>query len=189
MCGQSDRPGAEVHRLGAAAPTLSKLGGTRWAKTKERWRIGRRLSGRAATYSGPAFEPAGHRYPDDTPGRRSSRAVYLHETEDQLAAQAEIKRDMRKTTPMDRLLCGDVGYARPSWRCGRRSRRRSTASRWRCWFPRRCWPSSTNALPRAHRGLPVRGRELSRFKTDKQQREILEGPQGQVDILIGTHDC
>jgi len=176
---------------GAAAPTLSKLGGTRWAKTKEKVEesVGD-LAAELLHIQALRSSQPGIAYPDDTPWQAEFEGSFIYtETEDQLAAQAEIKRDMRKTTPMDRLLCGDVGYGKTELAVRAAFKAVEYGKQVAVLVP-------TTVLAEQHErtfreriaDYPFVVESLSRFKTDKQQREILErARKGQVDILIGTH--
>lgn len=65
------------------------------------------------------------------------------ETVDQMTAIADVKADMEKPVPMDRVICGDVGYGKTEIAVRAAFKAIRTASRWRCWCPPRCWPTST----------------------------------------------
>ena len=110
----------------------------------------------------------------DTPWQREMEAAFpFEETPDQLAAIADVKADMESSVPMDRLVCGDVGLRQDrGGACAPPSRRCRTASRWRCWCPPRCWPSSTTRPSRERfAGYPVRVEVLSRFLHQRPQAQ------------------
>ncbi len=176
---------------GAVAPQLSKLGGTRWAKTKER--VEESVDDLAAdllrTQAMRASE-AGIAYPEDTNWQREFEGSFIYtETEDQLTSLEEIKRDMRKPQPMDRLLCGDVGYGKTELAIRGAFKVVEYGKQVAVLVP-------TTVLAEQHErtfrerlaDFPFTVEALSRFKTKKQQGEIIaRAKKGQVDILIGTH--
>ena len=107
------RPGHQVRRR-RDAPSLHRLGGADWAKTKGRARKAVRqiASELIRLYSARMASP-GHAFGPDTPWQRELEDAFPYvETADQLAAIDEVKRDMERPVPMDRLICGDVGYGK-----------------------------------------------------------------------------
>ena len=117
------------------------------------------------------------------------RRFEYEETEDQLKCAEEIKSDMEKDTPMDRLLCGDVGFGktevalRAAFKCVSQSKQ--------CVF---LVPTTIlalqhyNTIVKRFEGFPVRVEMLSRFRNPKQQREIIKKlKSGEIDIIVGTH--
>ena len=170
---------------------LHRLGGQEWQKAKTRVRaavkdIAKQLialySARMAT-KGFAFDEDGAWQGD------FERHFEYEETEDQLRCTAEIKADMERPVPMDRLLCGDVGFGktevalRAAFKCVTQSKQ--------CVI---LVPTTIlafqhyNTVTRRMEGFPVTVEMISRFRTPKQQEEILEKTaRGEVDILIGTH--
>ena len=117
---------------------LNKLSGDQWAKTTRRAKAAARdlAEGLIKLYA-QRQRQAGFAFSPDSPWQQEFEDSFPYtETEDQLAAICDIKRDMEKPSPMDRLLCGDVGYGKIQ-RCGRH-------------IPPPCWPSST--MPRLSTG-------------------------------------
>jgi transcription-repair coupling factor (superfamily II helicase) len=172
-------------------PTLSALGGTRWKKQKEavaesvRDLAGELLRVRAARESLP-----GVRYPADTAWQKEFEAEFpFTETDDQLAAVAEIKKDMTSPRPMDRLLCGDVGYGKTEVAM--------RAAFKACEFGKQVAVLvPTTVLAEQHErtfrsrfaDYPFRVESISRFKTTKEVNDALAAlRKGQVDVVIGTH--
>lgn len=183
-----------VHKYRAkegASPALSKLGGTHWEtlkkKTKESIKaIAKELielySARQAL-EGWAFSP-------DTVWQKELELSFQYEeTPDQLKAIEEVKQDMERPRPMDRLVCGDVGYGktevaiRAAFKCVMDGLQVAILV-------------PTTVLAQQHfrtfserlGAFPVVGEMLSRFRSRKEQKEILQKTaQGKVDILIGTH--
>ncbi len=170
---------------------LSKLGGTSWAKTKTRAKKAARdladelIRLYAARKSAPGFAFL----PDDDWQRSFEEAFPFDETEDQLTCAADIKKDMEQPHPMDRLLCGDVGFGktevafRAVMKCVLSGKQAAILA-------------PTTVLARQHfltacsrfSGYPIKIDTLSRFRTAKQQQETLRMlHSGQIDIVIGTH--
>ncbi len=170
---------------------LHRLGGQEWQKTKTRVRsavkdIAKQLialySKRMAT-PGFAFGPDGEWQYD------FERHFEYQETEDQLRCIEEIKADMERSVPMDRLLCGDVGFGKTE--VALRAAFKCVAQSKQCVI---LVPTTIlafqhyNTVVRRFEGFPVQVEMLSRFRTPKQQEEILRRTRiGEVDILIGTH--
>jgi len=176
---------------GGVAPQLSKLGGTRWSKTKQR--VEESVSDLAAELlriQAARASQDGIAYPDDTIWQREFEGAFIYsETEDQLTALDEIKRDMRRRTPMDRLLCGDVGYGKTELAIRAAFKAVEYGKQVAVLVP-------TTVLAEQHErtfrermaAFPFVIESLSRFKTAKQARETVERVRrGQVDIIIGTH--
>ncbi len=172
-------------------PPLSTLGGARWKSQKERVAesvkdlAAEMLRVRAARESQP-----GIRYPADTAWQKEFEAEFPYdETEDQEAALVEIKKDMQADRPMDRLICGDVGFGKTELAIRAAFKAVEFGKQAAVLVP-------TTVLAEQHErtfgarfaGYPFRVESLSRFKTDAEQRKTLEAVRkGQVDVLIGTH--
>ncbi|CAN5832175.1 transcription-repair coupling factor [soil metagenome] len=172
-------------------PQLSVLGGKRWAGQKER--VKESVRDLAATLlrvrAGREAMP-GIRYPADTAWQKEFEAEFPYEeTEDQEAALAEIKKDMQSARPMDRLLCGDVGYGKTELAIRAAFKAVEYGKQVAVLVP-------TTVLAEQHertfggrfKDYPFRVASLSRFKTDAEIRKTLElVSKGQVDVVIGTH--
>lgn len=132
----------------------------------------------------------GYAFSRDNEWQRDFEAKFEYEeTPDQLTCASEIKRDMEKTSPMDRLLCGDVGFGKTE--VALRAAFKCVADSKQCAF---LCPTTILAwqhyqtVTKRFEGYPVRIELLSRFKTAKEQKEILKKlKHGEVDIIIGTH--
>lgn len=174
-----------------SAPKLDRLGGTAWARTKARVKkavenMARELLDLYATrevVEGHAFSP------DNYLTREFEAAFEYDETPDQLRAIEEVRADMESRRPMDRLVCGDVGYGktevalRAAFKAVLDNRQVAVLT-----------PTTLLAYQhhdtfrRRFAPFPVRVEMLSRFQSPKEQKEILQGvATGTVDILIGTH--
>jgi transcription-repair coupling factor (superfamily II helicase) len=174
-----------------AHPTLDKLGGTGWNTRKTRVRksledmADQLLSLYAARKTAPGFAFS----PDGNFQREFEDAFEFEETPDQNAAIADIKRDMQSGTPMDRLLCGDVGYGKTE--VAMRAAFKSVADSKQVAV---LAPTTVLAFQhfetfkRRFAAFPARIEMLSRFRTTAQQKDTLAALEsGKVDVVIGTH--
>ena len=170
---------------------LNKLGGTEWAKTTHRAKAAAKdlAEGLIKLYAQRQRE-AGHAFSPDSPWQQEFEDAFDYtETDDQLQAIREIKADMEKPVPMDRLLCGDVGYGKTEVALRAVMKCILDGKQAAILVP-------TTVLAQQHyatamnrfRSFPVTVEVLSRFRTPKQTKEILErAAQGKIDLLIGTH--
>ena len=174
-----------------ARPPLSRLGGTQWAKTKARVKKAMRdMADELLKLYAQRKMAHGHSYPQDTQWQREFEDAFdYNETDDQVSAIADIKQDMESTMPMDRLLCGDVGYGktevamRAAFKAVQDNRQVAVLA-----------PTTVLAFQhfetfkRRFAAFPITIEMISRFRTTKQQKEIVEKvEQGKIDILLGTH--
>ena len=170
---------------------LHRLGGQEWQKTKSRVRaavkdIAREL---IALYAKRMAAP-GYAFPPDGEWQYDfERHFEYEETDDQLRCIEEIKSDMERSVPMDRLLCGDVGFGKTE--VALRAAFKCIAEGKQCVL---LVPTTIlafqhyNTVVRRMEGFPVRVEMLSRFRTAKQQEDILKRTaRGEIDMLIGTH--
>jgi transcription-repair coupling factor (superfamily II helicase) len=174
-----------------AKPALSHLGTATWAKTKARVRKAMKdmadellkLYAERKMAQGHAF-PAGNEWV-----REFEDAFEFSETEDQAQAIVDVTRDMESTLPMDRLLCGDVGYGKTEVAMRAAFKAVSDNKQVAVLAP-------TTVLAFQHfetfkqrfAAFPVTIEMISRFRNPKQQKEILQKTEaGKIDILIGTH--
>ncbi len=174
-----------------ATVKLHKLGGMEWQRAKTRVRaavkdIAREL---IALYA-KRMATKGHAFPEDGEWQYDfERHFPYEETDDQLRCAEEIRRDMQRAVPMERLLCGDVGFGKTE--IALRAAFRAIADGKQCILlvPTTilAYQHFNTALTRFD-GFPVTIEMLSRFRTPKQQASILRRAQaGEVDLLIGTH--
>jgi len=172
-------------------PTLARLGGKSWVKKKQK--VNQAVTDMAADMlelqAVRAARP-GISFAVDTQWQREFDASFPYtETEDQLQAMAAITSDMNKSRPMDRLLCGDVGYGKTELAM------RAAFKAVDAGYQAAVLVPTTILAEQHHRTFTERMAEfpfeiarLSRFSTKKQQREIIEdAAAGRVDIVIGTH--
>jgi transcription-repair coupling factor (superfamily II helicase) len=182
----------EVTRYsGGEAPTLHRLGGADWAKTKGRARKAVReiASELIRLYSARISSP-GYAFGPDTPWQRELEDAFPYaETPDQLAAIDEVKADMRKPVPMDRLICGDVGYGKTEIAVRAAFKAVQDGRQVAVLVPTTLLSAQHFAtFSERYAPFPVSVRPMSRFQTDAEVRFTLAGlADGTVDVVIGTH--
>jgi transcription-repair coupling factor (superfamily II helicase) len=174
-----------------AHPTLDKLGGTGWntRKTRVRKSLEDMADQLLALYAARKTAPGFAFSQDGNFQREFEDAFEFEETPDQNSAIAEIKRDMQNAIPMDRLLCGDVGYGKTE--VAMRAAFKSVADSKQVAV---LAPTTVLAFQhfetfkRRFAAFPARIDMLSRFRTTAQQKETLTALEaGKVDVVIGTH--
>jgi transcription-repair coupling factor (superfamily II helicase) len=182
----------EVTRYtGGEAPALHRLGGADWAKAKGRARKAVRdiAAGLIRLYQARMASP-GHPFGQDTPWQRELEDAFPYvETPDQLAAVDEVKRDMERAVPMDRLICGDVGYGKTEIAVRAAFKAIQDGKQVAVLVPTTLLSAQHFAtFAERYAPFPVTVRPLSRFQSDKEVADTLEGlASGKVDLVIGTH--
>jgi len=177
--------------VGSEAPVLNKLGGTDWARAKGNARKAvRKVAIDLVKLYSQRIKAKGHAFLPDTPWQKEMEESFpFTETPDQLNTVEEIKRDMEKPTPMDRLVAGDVGYGKTEIAVRAAFKAVQDGKQVAVLVP-------TTLLVRQHvetflerfAGFPVNVRALSRFQSAKENKETIEGlSTGLVDVVIGTH--
>lgn len=187
----TDQLDAITKYTGADQPKLNKMGGADWARAKQRARKATkeiaaeliRLYAARQASKGFAFSP-------DTPWQRELEEAFSYiETPDQLTTIDEVKADMERPIPMDRLLCGDVGYGKTEVAVRAAFKAVQDGKQVAVLVP-------TTLLVQQHEetfsdryaGFPVRVAALSRFTSPKRAEEIRAGiKDGSIDVVIGTH--
>ena len=190
-------PVSEAHLVskyvgaGKARPPLNTLGGGRWQKTKEHAeRAVRDVAADFLSIQAARATQVGHSFKTDTPWQREFESSFLYEeTPDQWKAIVAAKADMESTKPMDRLICGDVGYGktevaiRTAFKCVMDGRQVAILV-------------PTTVLAQQHfnnfrermADYPIRVELLSRFRTPREVKKVVQDlATGSVDIVIGTH--
>ena len=176
---------------GGAHPPLSKLGGTRWEQIKARARrAAQELAGELLNLYAERKRREGHAYPPDSDWQRDFEDAFPYtETPDQRDAIEFVKADMEAPRPMDRLICGDVGYGKTEVALRAAFKAVQDGKQVMMLVP-------TTILAQQHFGTfterlkdyPVRIEHVSRFRPAAEQREtVARFSRGEVDILIGTH--
>jgi len=177
--------------VGGEAPTLDRMGGGDWAKRKGRARKAvREIAAELIRLYAARMSAPGYAFAADTPWQRELEDAFDYvETPDQLAAIDEVKADMQAAHPMDRVICGDVGYGKTEIAVRAAFKAVMDGKQAAVLVP-------TTLLAQQHfstfterfASFPVVVRGLSRFQTDAEHREILAGlADGSVDVVIGTH--
>lgn len=177
--------------VGGEQPSLDRLGGADWAKRKGRARKAvRQIAAELIKLYAARQATKGHAFGPDSPWQRELEDAFpFVETPDQLSTVDEVKRDMEQQVPMDRLVCGDVGYGKTEIAVRAAFKAVQDGKQVAVLVP-------TTLLVQQHystfaermAGFPIVLKGLSRFQTDKEAAETLEGLRdGTVDIVIGTH--
>ena len=178
--GSADRP-----------PALTRLSAAEWARIKQRVKVAtRELAMELVKLNAARQEASGHGFSPDTAWQQELEdALPYEETPDQAQAISQVKEDMERLKPMDRLICGDVGYGKTEVALRAAFKTVNDGMQVGLLVP-------TTVLAQQHYATfserlepyPVRVEVLSRFRTAKEQQEIIEGlANGDVDIVIGTH--
>ena len=177
--------------VGGQAPTLSRLGGSDWTntKTKARKAVREIATELVALYAKRQAAP-GHAFGPDTPWQAEMEDAFgFTETVDQMTAIAEVKSDMEKPVPMDRVICGDVGYGKTEIAVRAAFKAVQDGKQVAVLVP-------TTLLADQHlqtftermAGFPVVVKGLSRFTDAGESKAVIDGmADGTVDIVIGTH--
>ncbi len=177
--------------VGGEQPTLNRLGGSDWQATKSRARRHvKQIAGELIQLYSARMATSGHAFAPDTPWQRELEEAFAFvETPDQLVTIDEVKADMERTVPMDRLVCGDVGYGKTEIAVRAAFKAIQDGKQVAVLVP-------TTLLVQQHyqtfseryAQFPVRVKALSRFQSDKEAKAVLEGlSDGTVDLVIGTH--
>ncbi len=177
--------------VGGEAPTVHRIGGADWQNTKRKARKAvKQIAAELIQLYAARMSAPGFAFSQDTSWQRELEAAFpFVETIDQLSTIEEVKRDMERDHPMDRIICGDVGYGKTEIAIRAAFKAVQDAKQVAVLVP-------TTLLVQQHlktfsdryAGFPIRVAGLSRFNTPKESKEILEGiTSGSIDIVIGTH--
>jgi len=177
--------------VGGEAPSVHRIGGADWQNAKKRARKAvKQIAGELIQLYAARMSAPGFAFSPDTPWQRELESAFRYvETVDQQSTIEEVKRDMERSYPMDRVVCGDVGYGKTEIAIRAAFKAVQDAKQVAVLVP-------TTLLVQQHfktfedryAGFPVRLAGLSRFSTAKESKEILEGlANGSVDVVIGTH--
>jgi len=173
------------------APRLSRLGGGDWARVKSRVKSAvQEIAQELLTLYKARETIAGRAYNPDTVWQQEFEAAFPYEeTPDQLRAIEEVKADLERPRPMDRLLCGDVGYGKTEVALRAAFKVVMDSKQVAVLVPTTILAQQHyNTFLERFAGYPVSIEVLSRFRTPREQRQVLAGlERGTVDIVIGTH--
>lgn len=170
---------------------INRLGGAEWKKSKAKVKIAvKDMAKKLIKIYTERMQAKGYAFSQDNEWQRDFESHFEYEeTPDQLRCIQEIKNDMEKTSPMDRLLCGDVGFGktevalRAAFKCVTDSKQcallvPTTILAWQHF----------ETVSKRFENYPVKIEVLSRFRTPKQQKEIVQKiKNGEIDLVIGTH--
>lgn len=177
--------------VGGDAPTLNKMGGADFARVKQRVRNDLRVIAQelVVLYQRRLHTP-GHAFSPDTTWQGEMEAAFPYvETPDQMQAIVDVKADMERPAPMDRLVCGDVGFGktevalRAVFKCVQEGKQAAVL------VPTTLLASQhMNTFGERFKPYPIKVEMLSRFVSSGKARRILKGlASGEIDVVIGTH--
>ena len=177
--------------VGGVEPSLSKLGGSDWTNTKTKARKAvREIAGELVTLYAKRQAAPGFAFGPDTPWQAEMEDAFgFTETVDQLTAITEVKSDMEKPVPMDRVICGDVGYGKTEIAVRAAFKAVQAGKQVAVLVPTTLLADQhLQTFSQRMAGFPVTVQGLSRFTDNAASRKALEGMKdGSVDVVIGTH--
>ena len=187
----TDQIGIVRHYTGGDSPSLSKMGGSEWAKTKSKVRSEvSEIAQELVVLYQRRVTAEGHAFAQDTPFQAELEDSFpFQETPDQLVAITDVKGDMERPYPMDRLVVGDVGFGKTEIAVRAAFKAVQDGKQVAVLVP-------TTLLAQQHHqtfserfaSFPVRVEVLSRFLTNAQAKKVIQGVNdGSVDVLVGTH--
>lgn len=170
---------------------VNRLGGTDWSKTKAKVKASTTdMAKQLIRLYSIRENTKGYSFSEDTPWQRDFENTFIYqETEDQLRSIEEVKKDMENVKPMDRLLCGDVGYGKTeiAIRAAFKAATDGKQVAYLCPTTILAMQQFNNFCDRMM-NFPIKVEMLSRFRTPAQQKDILKKLKtGEIDIIIGTH--
>ncbi|WP_454932667.1 transcription-repair coupling factor, partial [Actinomyces oricola] len=177
--------------VGGDAPALNKMGGADWAKTKSKARRAvREIAGELVRLYAARSAATGHAFPPDTPWQAELEEAFPYtETPDQLATIDDVKADMEKPQPMDRLICGDVGYGKTEIAVRAAFKAVADGKQVAVLAPTTLLVTQhAETFTERYAGFPVRVAQLSRFQSAAESAKVLDGlADGTIDLVVGTH--
>ncbi|MFC0433662.1 transcription-repair coupling factor [Kutzneria buriramensis] len=182
----------EVSRyVGGELPTLNKLGGSDWKNTKAKAKKAvKQIAAELVQLYAARQSAPGHAFGADTPWQRELEDAFpFTETADQLAAIDEVKGDMERAVPMDRVICGDVGYGKTEIAVRAAFKAVQDGKQVAVLVPTTLLAQQhLNTFGERMRQFPVNVKGLSRFTDPSESEKVIAGlADGEVDIVIGTH--
>ena len=177
--------------VGGEAPTVHRIGSGEWQKAKGRARKAvRQIAGELIRLYAARTSSPGFAFSPDTPWQRELEDSFSYiETPDQLSTINDVKADMERPYPMDRIICGDVGYGKTEIAIRAAFKAVQDGKQVAVLVPTTLLVQQhTKTFTERYAGFPLRVAGLSRFNTAKESKEVLEGLlKGTVDVVIGTH--
>ncbi|MGO1638934.1 MAG: transcription-repair coupling factor, partial [Ancrocorticia populi] len=176
---------------GGEAPTLNKMGGADWSKTKAKAKAAtREIAGELVRLYAQRQATKGFAFSPDSPWQHELEDAFAYvETSDQLHTIEEVKADMEKPVPMDRLISGDVGYGKTEIAVRAAFKAVQDSKQVAILVPTTLLVQQhLETFTERYQGFPVRLAALSRFQSDRESDETIAGlASGEVDVVIGTH--
>ncbi len=177
--------------VGGEGPSLDRIGGADWAKRKGRARkaVKEIAAELIRLYSARMASP-GHAFGPDSPWQRELEDAFPYrETPDQLRVVDEVKADMESVVPMDRLICGDVGYGKTEIAVRAAFKAVADGKQVAVLVPTTLLVQQhLSTFSERYAAFPVKVAAMSRFNSAKEQKAVLDGlSNGDVDLVIGTH--
>ena len=177
--------------IGADIPTLNKLGGIDWEKTKGRARKAvKQIAAELIRLYAARQASKGFSFSPDTPWQRELEDAFAYvETPDQLSCIEDVKKDMEKSVPMDRVIAGDVGYGKTEIAVRAAFKATQDGKQVAILVPTTLLVQQHFAtFSERYAPFPIKIKPLSRFQSTKEINETLQGiAEGSVDVVIGTH--
>jgi len=177
--------------VGGEAPAVHRIGGADWQNTKRKARKAvKQIAAELIQLYAARMSAPGFAFSQDTSWQRELEAAFpFVETIDQLSTIDEVKRDMERSHPMDRIICGDVGYGKTEIAIRAAFKAVQDAKQVAVLVPTTLLVQQhLKTFSERYAGFPIRIAGLSRFNTAKESKEVLAGlASGSIDIVIGTH--
>ncbi|NHC45853.1 transcription-repair coupling factor [Motilibacter aurantiacus] len=177
--------------VGGEQPALDRMGGADWQKRKGRAKKAvKQIAAELIKLYSARMATQGHQFGPDTPWQRELEDAFPYaETPDQLSTIDEVKRDMERPVPMDRVVCGDVGYGKTEIAVRAAFKAVMEGKQVAVLVPTTLLVQQHySTFSERYAGFPVNVKALSRFQTDKEAKAVQEGVRdGSVDVVIGTH--
>ncbi|AMD86735.1 transcription-repair coupling factor [Actinomyces radicidentis] len=177
--------------VGGDNPTLNRMGGADWQRTKSKARKAvREIAGELVRLYAARSATTGHAFGPDTPWQTELEEAFPYtETPDQLSTIDEVKRDMESPQPMDRLICGDVGYGKTEIAVRAAFKAIQDGKQVAVLVPTTLLVSQhAETFTERMAGFPVKIAQLSRFQSAADSEKVLAGlADGSIDVVVGTH--
>ena len=177
--------------VGGEMPTVHRLGGSDWAKAKGRARKAvKEIAGELIRLYAARMSTQGYAFGSDSPWQHELEDAFAYvETADQLACIDEVKADMERSVPMDRVICGDVGYGKTEIAVRAAFKAVQDGKQVAVLVPTTLLVQQHFAtFSQRYAPFPVKVAALSRFNTDKEVKQVIADlGTGVVDVVIGTH--
>ena len=177
--------------IGGETPTIHRIGSGDWQKAKGRARKAvRQIAGELIRLYAARTSAPGFAFSPDTPWQRELEDAFSYiETPDQLSTIEEVKRDMERPYPMDRIICGDVGYGKTEIAIRAAFKAVQDGKQVAVLVPTTLLVQQhSKTFAERYAGFPIHVAGLSRFNTAKESKEIVQGlAAGAIDVVVGTH--